>query len=54
MLGAGQVNKVFFLGFFFKKVKKKKKKKKKKKMVTNMKLAFSDVPFRDNSACVKI
>ena len=48
MLGAGQVNKVFFLGFFFKKVKKK------KKMVTNMKLAFSDVPFRDNSACVKI
>ena len=50
MLGAGQVNKVFFLGFFFKKVKKKKK----KKMVTNMKLAFSDVPFRDNSACVKI
>ena len=49
MLGAGQVNKVFFLGFFFKKVKKKKK-----KMVTNMKLAFSDVPFRDNSACVKI
>ena len=50
MLGAGQVNKVFFLGFFFKKVKKKKK----KKVVTNMKLAFSDVPFRDNSACVKI
>ena len=50
MLGAGQVNKVFFLGFFFKKFKKKKK----KKMVTNMKLAFSDVPFRDNSACVKI
>ena len=49
MLGAGQVNKVFFLVFFFKKVKKKKK-----KMVTNMKLAFSDVPFRDNSACVKI
>ena len=49
MLGAGQVNKVFFLGFFFKKVKKKKK-----KVVTNMKLAFSDVPFRDNSACVKI
>ena len=47
MLGAGQVNKVFFLGFFFKKVKKK-------KVVTNMKLAFSDVPFRDNSACVKI
>ena len=51
MLGAGQVNKFFFLGFFFKKFKKKKKK---KKMVTNMKLAFSDVPFRDNSACVKI
>ena len=49
MLGAGQVNKVFFPGFFFKKVKKKKK-----KVVTNMKLAFSDVPFRDNSACVKI
>ena len=49
MLGAGQVNKVFFLVIFFKKVKKKKK-----KVVTNMKLAFSDVPFRDNSACVKI
>ena len=49
MLGAGQVNKVFLLVFFFKKIKKKKK-----KVVTNMKLAFSDVPFRDNSACVKI
>ena len=43
MLGTGRVNKDFSPGIFIS-----------KKMVANMKLAFANVPFRHNSACVMI
>ena len=42
MLGTGRVNKVFLLGFS----------EISKKMVANMKLAFTNVPFRHSSARV--
>ena len=41
MLGTGRVYKVFFLGIFINI----------SKVVINMKLEFTNVPFRHNSAC---